>query len=105
MVWGLAIVGVIFKLFWLERFRRFSILVYVLMGWLILVALGPLTRTLSPQVLFTMLGGNLLYSAGLYFLINRRVHFGHAIWHVFALAGSVCHFIAVASQVLPAWVS
>src|SRR4030095_2766676 len=49
MVWGLAIRGVIFKLFWLERFRRFSILVYVLMGWLILVAVGPLTRTLSPQ--------------------------------------------------------
>jgi hemolysin III len=105
VVWGLAAVGVIFKLIWIERFRRFSTLVYVLMGWLILVALEPLLKTLPRSVLLWMLGGNLLYSVGLYFLIDRRVRYGHAIWHVFALAGSVCHFIAVASQVLPAVVT
>jgi hemolysin III len=101
-VWGLAAVGVLFKLFFIERFRRLSTLIYVLMGWLILVVVGPLVRAVPVPALLWMLAGNLTYSAGIYFLLDRRVQYGHAIWHVFALGGSLCHFVAVLSQVLPA---
>ena len=101
-VWTLAAVGVFFKLFFIERFRRVSTLIYVLMGWLILAVVGPLVRAVPVPALLWMLAGNLTYSAGIYFLLDRRVPYGHAIWHVFALGGSLCHFVAVLSQVLPA---
>jgi hemolysin III len=101
-VWTLAAVGVLFKLFFIERFRRVSTLIYVLMGWLILAVVGPLVRAVPVPALLWMLAGNLTYSAGIYFLLDRRVPYGHAIWHVFALGGSLCHFVAVLSQVLPA---
>jgi hemolysin III len=102
IVWGLALCGVAFKLFFNERFRRLSTLTFVLMGWLILVVAGPLIRAVPAAALLWMLAGNVTYSAGIYFLLDRRIRYGHAIWHVFALAGSVCHFTAVLSQVLPA---
>jgi hemolysin III len=101
-VWGLAVAGLFFKLFFLERFRRVSTLIYVVMGWMILAVVGPLVRTVPVSALLWMLAGNLAYSAGIYFLLERRIPYGHAIWHVFALGGSGCHFVAVLSQVLPA---
>lgn len=102
VVWGLATAGVFFKLFFIDRFRRVSTLIYIIMGWLILAAVGPLVRTVPVPALWWMLAGNLTYSVGIYFLLERRVPYGHAIWHVFALGGSLCHFVAVLSQVLPA---
>jgi len=102
VVWGLAATGVFFKLFFIDRFRRVSTLIYVIMGWLILAAVGPLVRTVPVPALWWMLAGNLTYSVGIYFLLERRVPYAHAIWHVFALGGSLCHFVAVLSQVLPA---
>jgi hemolysin III len=101
-IWSLAGAGVFFKLFFLERFRRFSIAIYVIMGWLILVMVGPLARAVPFATLLWMLAGNLIYSAATFFLLGPRIPYGHAIWHVFALIGSLCHFIAVLSQVLPA---
>jgi hemolysin III len=100
-VWTLAAVGVFFKLFFIERFRRVSTLIYVVMGWLILAVVGPLVRAVPVPALLWMLAGKLTYSAGIYFLLDRRVRYGHAIWHVFALGGSLCHFVAVLSQLLP----
>jgi len=102
VVWGLATAGVFFKLFFIDRFRRVSTLIYIIMGWLILAAVGPLVRTVPAPALWWMLAGNLTYSVGIYFLLERRVPYAHAIWHVFALGGSLCHFVAVLSQVLPA---
>jgi hemolysin III len=101
-VWGLAAAGIFFKLFFIERFRRVSTLIYILMGWLILAVVGPVVRAVPVPALLWMLAGNLIYSAGIYFLLDRRIPCGHAIWHVFALSGSLCHFVAILSQVLPA---
>lgn len=100
-MWGLALAGVFFKLFFHERFRRWSTVIYVIMGWAILVMVVPLIRAVSVTTLLYMLAGNLIYSVGIYFLLSTRIPYGHAIWHVFALSGSLCHFIAVLSQVLP----
>jgi hemolysin III len=101
VVWALAAAGVYFKLRYLDRFRRWSTLIYVLMGWLVLAQVDALVRAVPMSTLLWMLAGNLTYCAGIYFLLNRRIPYGHAIWHVFALSGSACHFVAVLSQVLP----
>ncbi|HET6569718.1 MAG TPA: hemolysin III family protein [Rhodothermales bacterium] len=101
VVWGLAVAGVIFKLFCTGRFERLSTLIYVAMGWLVLVAVGPMLRALPLSTLGWLLAGGLSYTAGTLFYHNRRLPYAHAIWHLFVLAGSTCHFIAVASQVFP----
>ncbi len=90
----------VFKLFFTERFRLLSTIVYVVMGWLVVIALGPLQRLLDGWTLRWLLAGGVLYTLGTYFYHRDEVRYFHAIWHVFVLAGSVCHFIAVTAQVL-----
>ncbi|ACA11185.1 PAQR family membrane homeostasis protein TrhA [Xylella fastidiosa] len=99
-IWTLALSGVVFKLFFTERFRLLSTIVYVVMGWLVVIALGPLQRLLDGWTLRWLLAGGVLYTLGTYFYHRDEVRYFHAIWHVFVLAGSVCHFIAVTAQVL-----
>lgn len=102
IVWGLAVGGVIFKLFCTGRFERLSTLIYVGMGWLVLVAAGPMLHSLSVSTLLWLLAGGLSYTAGTFFFHSQRIPYAHAIWHLFVLVGSACHFVAVASQVVPA---
>lgn len=99
VIWALAALGIVFKLFFTGRFKVASTLVYVAMGWLIVVALGPLREALPGTTLAWMVGGGLAYTAGTVFYLSRR-RFAHAIWHGFVLAGSVCHFAAVLVEVL-----
>ena len=101
VVWALAALGVVFKLFFTGRFRLASTLVYVGMGWLIVVALEPLRAALPGTTLAWVVGGGLAYTAGTVFYLSRR-RFAHAVWHGFVLAGSVCHFAAVLMEVLRA---
>jgi len=103
VVWALAAAGVVFKLFCTGRFRRLSTAVYLAMGWMVLVAAGPMLRTFPPSTLLWLAAGGLTYTAGTFFY-HSRIPYAHAIWHVFVLAGSVCHFVAVLTQVLPAGV-
>ncbi len=100
-IWTLALSGVVFKLFFTERFRLLSTIVYVVMGWLVVIALGPLQRLLDGWTLRWLLAGRgAIHTLGTYFYHRDEVRYFHAIWHVFVLAGSVCHFIAVTAQVL-----
>lgn len=98
-IWTLAIAGVVFKLFYTGRFKRLSTLIYVAMGWLALVAIGPLLRVLDATTLAWLLGGGLAYTLGTVFYL-RSSAFSHAIWHLFCVAGSVCHYVAVLRQVV-----
>jgi hemolysin III len=98
VVWGLAVAGLVFKLFTTGRFARLSTAVYLAMGWLGLVAAVPLAQRLSPVTLAWLVAGGIAYTAGTPFYHNRRIRYAHAVWHVFVLAGSVCHAIAVATQ-------
>lgn len=100
VAWALAVAGVIFKLFFTGRFPRLSTAIYIGMGWMVVVAVVPMLQKLSPATLGWLVAGGLTYTAGTVFYHNRRPY-AHAIWHLFVLAGSTCHFIAVASQVLP----
>jgi hemolysin III len=100
VVWGLAAAGVVFKLFCTGRFRRLSTAIYLAMGWMVVVAAGPMLRSLDVSTLLWLAAGGLTYTAGTFFYLSRR-RYAHAIWHLFVLGGSVCHFVAVLSQVLP----
>ncbi len=100
VVWGLAVTGVVFKVFWAGRFRLVSTLLYVAMGWLVLIAVVPLVRALSFTTLALLLAGGITYTVGTLFYLNRRIPYGHAIWHLFVVAGSALHFAAVAGQVV-----
>jgi hemolysin III len=97
VVWGLAAAGVVFKLFFTGRFRVLSTLVYIAMGWLVLVGIGPLSRQLPAATLAWLVAGGVTYTAGTFFYHRHRMPFAHAIWHGFVLGGSLCHGIAVAT--------
>lgn len=99
VIWGLAVIGVGLKLVFIGRFRLISTLVYVAMGWLVLVAAVPLVRTLDPATLAWLLAGGVAYTVGTPFYHNRRIRYAHAIWHLFVIAGSACHAVAVATIV------
>ncbi len=102
VIWGLAASGVVFKLFFTGRFPKVSTALYIAMGWLIVIAAAPTIRALPPVTLAWIFAGGVAYTSGTYFYHNRRIPFAHAIWHVFVLAGSVSHGIAVGLQVLAA---
>lgn len=99
VIWGLAVVGIALKLVFIGRFKLISTLVYVAMGWLVLVAVVPLIRTLDPATLVWMAAGGIAYTAGTPFYHNRRLRYAHAIWHLFVIVGSACHVVAVATLV------
>ena len=102
VVWGLAVAGVTLK-FWLAgRFRLISTLIYLAMGWLVLVAIKPLVAALPAGGLQLLIAGGLCYTGGAAFYLWKRLPYHHAIWHVFVLAGSACHWAAVFFYVVPA---
>jgi hemolysin III len=100
-VWTLAALGIVFKLFFTGRFRGVSTVLYLAMGWLILLAIKPARALLDHWTLGWLLAGGVAYSVGTIFY-HRPMRYSHAIWHVFVIAGSVCHYVAVLAQVLPA---
>jgi hemolysin III len=95
VVWCLAALGILFKVALGMRFPRASTLVYVLMGWLAIIAIRPLAAGLPQTGLAWLIAGGLFYTGGVYFYAKRRLRYGHTVWHLFVLAGSVCHFWAV----------
>ena len=100
VIWGLAVIGIVLKLFFTGRFRYLSTAIYIGMGWLVVVAFVPLTQSVTPTALSWLIAGGVLYTAGTLFYHNQRLPYSHAIWHLFVLGGSGCHFAAVTLQVL-----
>ncbi len=95
-IWTLAALGIAVKTTHLGfRFHKTSVLLYVLMGWLIVVAAKPAMRVLSPQELGWLLAGGLCYTAGVPFYLWKSRPYTHAVWHAFVLAGVACHYVAV----------
>ncbi len=101
-VWALAILGIGFKVFFVNRFEIFSTIVYLLMGWSILIAIKPALDTIPSGGLVLLLLGGLAYSGGvIFFILENRFPFGHAVWHLFVLAGSILHYFSVMFYVIP----
>jgi hemolysin III len=99
-IWGLAVAGVVFKLFHTGRFKLLSTAIYIAMGWLVIVAIKPLLQSLDDWTLGWLVAGGVFYTLGTVFYHRESVRYSHAIWHMFVIAGSVCHYVAVTAQVL-----
>lgn len=95
IVWGLALVGTVFKCFFVNRFLYTSTIIYIIMGWLIVFAWKPLVSSLSLEGVVYLVIGGILYTIGAVFYVWRGFKFHHAVWHLFVLGGSVAHFFAV----------
>jgi hemolysin III len=95
IIWSLTVLGIIFKIFFAGRFRLVSTLIYLAMGWLIFIATKPLVASLSSESLTWLIVGGLMYSLGTIFYLIKKIPYHHAIWHLFVLAGSVCHFVSI----------
>ena len=96
VVWGLAIMGILSKTIFSARADKLSTGLYLAMGWLIVVAVRPMFDVIPITGLLWLLAGGLAYSLGVaFFLLDSRIRYAHFIWHVFVVAGSFCHFVAV----------
>jgi hemolysin III len=100
-IWSLAALGIVFKLFFTGRFKLLSTLVYVAMGWMAIVAIKPVLAALDDWTFGWMLAGGLVYTLGTVFYHRPSMRYSHAVWHLFVIGGSACHYIAVLAQVLP----
>jgi len=106
IVWSLAVLGMLQELKPRSEARVLSIVIYAVMGWIVLIALGPLYRALGPGGLAWLVAGGASYTIGiLFFAYDERFRHWHGIWHLFVIAGSLLHFVAVWQYVLPAHVA
>lgn len=94
-VWGLAILGTIFKCFFVKKYLYTSTFIYLLMGWSIVTVWKPIIQNLSSGGIILLVVGGLIYTFGSIFYIWRGFKYHHAVWHVFVLAGSACHFFGI----------
>jgi hemolysin III len=101
VVWGLAVAGIIFKIFCIERLELLCVGVYLGMGWLGIIAAKPLLEVLPLAGILWTAGGGLMYTFGVIFYAWERLPFNHAVWHLFVMAGTFCHFVAIYWYVLP----
>ncbi len=100
VIWGLAMAGILFKVWFVEPFSVLSTVVYVLMGGLALVAIKPMLLRVPLSGLLWLLVGVVLYTVGVVFYASNKVPYHHAIWHGFVIAGSTCHYFAVLCSVI-----
>ncbi|MGB5315917.1 MAG: hemolysin III family protein [Robiginitalea sp.] len=100
-VWGMAAFGTVLKLFFTGRFEILSILLYLLMGWLVVIDLQSLMEQLSPTGKGLLMAGGAFYTVGILFYAIRKIPFNHMIWHFFVLGGAICHWLLVYLEVVP----
>ena len=100
-IWTLALFGIVSKVIVGFRLPHLSTGLYLLMGWLIVVAIKPLADNIPRAGLLWLVAGGLAYTGGVAFYAMKRVRYAHMIWHLFVAAGSVCHFVAVLEYALP----
>ena len=101
VTWGLALFGILAQGGFLRRMGALRVLLYLAMGWVVVLAGKPLIAALDPGGLALLAAGGLCYTGGIIFYASKRIPFGHAIWHLFVLAGSILHFLAVQLYVIP----
>jgi len=100
VIWSLALVGIAAEAFWTYRPRWLSAAVYLGMGWMVVLSIRPLMENLDPAGLWLLVAGGLAYTVGTIFYVMKKVKYMHAVWHVWVLAGSTCHFLAVLLYVI-----
>jgi hemolysin III len=101
LVWGLGMMGIIAKITWGDRWGWLSVVAYLGLGWCCLIAAKPLLESVPMGAVLWLVAGGLAYSTGVIFFAFDYIRYFHAIWHVFVIAGSICHFCAVIFYVVP----
>ena len=101
IIWGLAVTGIVTTVLFMERLRILSVLTYLGMGWMVVIAIRPLVDSLPFGGMVLLAIGGVLYTLGVVFYILKRIPFNHAIWHLFVLGGSISHFFSILLYVLP----
>jgi len=101
LVWGLSLAGILFRVTFGNRYRPVAVASYVLLGWLCVIAAKPILATVPTGAILWIVAGGVAYTSGVAFFASKRIPHGHAIWHLFVLGGSICHFFAVVLYVLP----
>jgi hemolysin III len=102
VLWAMALAGTVFKLYFTGRYNGASTLLYVVMGWIGIVAAGPLFERVPGGAIAWIFAGGLAYTAGVVFYLWDSLPFNHVVWHCFVLCGSLCHFLAILIYVVPA---
>lgn len=100
VIWSLALLGILKDIFFRGRFRIASVVLYVLMGWMVVAAFGPLRQHLPTPGILWLAAGGVAYTGGIVFYGLRRLTHNHGLWHLCVMAGSVCHYIAVLRYVV-----
>jgi hemolysin III len=100
LIWGIALVGVLFKCFAQGRFPKLSVITYLAMGWLAILFIYPLYQALPAEALWLLVSGGLCYSIGVLFYVAKKVKYTHSIWHVFVAGGCACHFFLIYDYVV-----
>ena len=100
IIWGIALTGTVLKVFFVKRFIILSTVAYILMGWLITTVWNPLVEGIHVNGLMLLVTGGIVYTVGAVFYVWKRIPYHHVIWHLFVLAGSICHFFAVLFYVI-----
>lgn len=93
--WSLALIGIVFKMYFVHRFQKLSLLVYIGMGWLAIFIYEPLLDYITVKGFLTLLVGGISYTVGTYFYKNKKIPYNHAIWHVFVMGGSLFMFLTI----------
>jgi hemolysin III len=101
LIWGLAIIGIVLKVFFFGRLGWLSTALYLLMGWLVVIAIKPVMDAVSLRGMAWLVAGGLAYTLGVIFYAWHRLPYAHPIWHLFVLAGSTFHYFAIFFYVLP----
>lgn len=100
IVWGAAVLGIVFNSIDLEKFRKPSVVCYIAMGWVIVIAIKPMLQKVNPLSLWFLLIGGLFYTVGVIFYVKKKKKYFHSIWHLFTIAGSVFHYFAVVGMIV-----
>lgn len=95
IVWGIALAGIIFKIFFVKKFLIMSTVFYLLMGWMIVLVWEPMLAAMPQQTILYLAVGGLFYTVGAVFYVWRKIPYHHVVWHLFVLAGSAFHFFAI----------
>ncbi|MFD2519230.1 PAQR family membrane homeostasis protein TrhA [Salinimicrobium flavum] len=101
VTWGIALTGTILKIFFTGKYKILSTIMYVVMGWIIIFAIKPLVENLSEAGLWWLFSGGVSYTVGAVFYSINRIDYNHALFHLFVLGGSLCHYMAIYQHVVP----
>jgi hemolysin III len=100
IVWSIALIGIFFKIFANQRFPKLSVITYLLMGWIAIFFFYPLYNALTTEGIWLLVGGGICFTVGVLFYVAKKIQFTHTIWHLFVVAGCLCHFFSIYYHVI-----